>query len=53
MWRLANEVWDAIPIEDLRPYMLKVEKNWAAIKAAKGCWVGWGQGGAVRHGVGS
>eukprot|EP01048_Picozoa_sp_COSAG05_P005770 COSAG05_NODE_352_length_10911_cov_31.817139_1_plen_201_part_00 len=27
MWELCQEVWDAIPIEDLRPYMLHTEQN--------------------------
>eukprot|EP01052_Picozoa_sp_SAG31_P060253 SAG31_NODE_19449_length_601_cov_2.374502_1_plen_115_part_00 len=53
MWEICNEVWDAIPIEELRPFMLRVEKQWPKIQQANGSWVGWTDGGGVRHGVGS
>ena len=50
---LATEVWDDIPIEDLRAYMLKCEKTLGAIKAARGSWVSWGKSDDMQHGVGS
>eukprot|EP01051_Picozoa_sp_SAG22_P004393 SAG22_NODE_234_length_14360_cov_13.245915_5_plen_112_part_00 len=53
MWRILNEVWDSITLEELRPYMINTEKRWAEILHRGGSWVGWGDGGAVRHGVGS
>eukprot|EP01052_Picozoa_sp_SAG31_P018229 SAG31_NODE_1283_length_9011_cov_2.475202_8_plen_352_part_00 len=53
MWEIINEVWDSITLEDLRPYMTKVELNWQRIQQEGGSWVGWGNGGATRHGVGS
>ena len=46
------EVWDAIPVEDLRKYMTKCEKTWEIIREKEGAWVGWEGGDAVRHGVG-
>ena len=51
MFRILCEVWDAIPIDELRPYMLSTEKRWARIKSSRGSWVGWGRGGVVRHGM--
>ena len=52
MYGICCEVWDAIPVEDLRPYMAKCEKTWAIIREKEGAWVGWEGGAAVRHGVG-
>ena len=53
MWTILKEVWDAIPIEDLRPYMTVTEQRWAKIKQTRGSWVGWDKHGVVRHSVGS
>ena len=41
MFDIACEVWDSIPVEDLRPYMLKTSERWKSIKEANGEWVGW------------
>ena len=50
MWELCQEVWDAIPIEDLRPYMLHTELRCKIIRDKKGEWVGWSKDGIARHG---
>ena len=52
MYGICCEVWDAIPVEDLRKYMTKCEKTWGIIREKGGAWVGWEGGDAVRHGVG-
>ena len=49
MWELCQEVWDAIPIEDLRPYMLYTEERCKVIRDKKGEWVGWSKDGIARH----
>ena len=51
MWEICQEVWDAIPVEDLRPYLLKTEERCKKIKEVDGAWVGWGKGTKVRHGM--
>ena len=51
MWEICQEVWNDIPIEDLRPYMTKTEERCKKIKDADGAWVGWGTGTTVRHGL--
>ena len=58
MFEIAEEVWESIPLEDLRPYMLKVEKNWAEIAKIDGAWYGWSsraskrkRAGTYRHGA--
>ena len=51
MWEICQEVWDAIPVEDLRPYLLKTEERCKKIKEVDGAWVGWGKGTNVRHGM--
>ena len=57
MFDIASEVWDSIPVEDLRPYMLKTAERWKSIKEADGEWVGWSGSKAKRarksHGVGN
>eukprot|EP01048_Picozoa_sp_COSAG05_P007503 COSAG05_NODE_531_length_8898_cov_364.672690_1_plen_54_part_00 len=50
MWNLCQEVWDAIPIEDLRPYMVHTEERCKIIREKKGEWVGWSKDGIARHG---
>ena len=50
MWELCQEVWDAIPIEDLRPYMLHTEQRCKIIGDKKREWVGWSKDGIARHG---
>ena len=50
MWELCQEVWNAIPIEDLRGYMTMTEERCKRVKLADGAWVGWSKEGAVRHG---
>ena len=50
MWKLCQEVWDAIPIEDLRPYMTQCERRCKIIREKKGEWVGWSKEGTARHG---
>ena len=50
MWELCQEVWDAIPIEDLRPYMRDTEERCKIIRQTKGEWVGWSKDGVARHG---
>ena len=50
MWNLCQEVWDAIPIEDLRPYMTQCERRCKIIREKKGEWVGWSKEGTARHG---
>lgn len=52
MYGICCEVWDAIPVEELRPYMAKCEKTWAIIREKEGAWVGWEGGAAMRQGVG-
>ena len=51
VWEICQEVWNDIPIEDLRPYMTKTEERCKKIKDANGAWVGWGTGTTVRHGL--
>ena len=54
---IASEVWDSIPIEDLRPFMTKTAERWKDIKKAKGEWVGWSKSSKSKrrksHGVGN
>ena len=50
MWELCQEVWNAIPIEDLRGYMTMTEERCKRVKLADGAWVGWSKEGTVRHG---
>eukprot|EP01043_Picozoa_sp_COSAG02_P008179 COSAG02_NODE_257_length_26838_cov_118.324844_11_plen_542_part_00 len=45
MFEICCEVWDSIPIEDLRPYFTKVTKTWEEIEKEEGRWVGWGKKG--------
>ena len=51
LWEICQEVWDAIPVEVLRPYLLKTEERCKKIKEVDGAWVGWGKGTNVRHGM--
>ena len=51
MWEICQEVWDAIPVEVLRPHLLKTEERCKKIKEVDGAWVGWGKGTNVRHGM--
>ena len=51
MMEICEEVWDAITIEELRPYFDKLPKTWAEIKKRNGKWVGWSAKSNVRHGV--
>ena len=57
MFDIACEVWDSIPLEDLRPFMTKTAERWKKIKEAKGEWVGWSKSSGKRrrlsHGVGN
>ena len=57
MFDIACEVWDSIPVEDLRPYMLKTSERWKSIKEANGEWVGWSGSKTKRakksHGLGA
>ena len=57
MFDIACEVWDSIPLEDLRPFMTKTAERWKRIKEAKGEWVGWSKSSGKRrrlsHGVGN
>eukprot|EP01050_Picozoa_sp_SAG11_P008282 SAG11_NODE_722_length_7532_cov_6.943630_1_plen_101_part_00 len=43
MWEILCEVWDAIPIAELRSYMTRTEERWNKIRLARGAWVGWGK----------
>ena len=56
MFDIASEVWDSIPVEDLRPYMIKTAERWKSTKEAQGDWVGWSSNGTKRakksHGLG-
>ena len=47
MWELCQEVWNAIPIEDLRGYMTLTEERCKRVKLADGAWVGWSKEGTV------
>ena len=51
MFEICCEVWDSIPIEDLRPYFTKVAKTWEEIEKNDGRWVGWGKKGKRSHGI--
>ena len=54
MFDIACEVWDAIPLSELRPYMLATKARWAEIKKKEGKWVGWGSSSKqtkARHGM--
>ena len=44
MMEICEEVWDAIKIEELRPYFDKLPKTWAEIKKTE-----WGVGWVVRQ----
>ena len=49
MFKICEQVWNGIPVEDFRPYMTKTADNWKEIRK----WVGWsGRGKNVRHGQG-
>ena len=48
----GEEVWDAITIEELRPYFDKLPKTWADIQNRKGAWVGWSAKSNCRHTTG-
>ena len=49
MMQICEEVWDAIPIEDLRCYFDRLPKAWKEIKKRKGAWVGWSAKSNCRH----
>ena len=54
MYKILCEVWDSIPLDELRPYMLKTAERWKEIKKRKGKWVGWSKSNkesSRRHGM--
>lgn len=51
MFEICCEVWDSIPLEDLRPYFTRVTKTWEQIEEENGRWVGWGKKGKKSHGI--
>ena len=57
MFDIASEVWDSVPVEDLRPYMTKTAERWKLVKEADGEWVGWSSSRTKRakksHGLGA
>ena len=54
MFDILCEVWDSIPLSELRPYMTKTGERWKEILKREGKWVGWSNSNKrtkFRHGM--